>query len=213
MKFEIVKIEFIWVDLANMSRIHFNEENHTYQDLDSGLFLTPVSTVYSRYKNEFVVTGPMLINAGIKNNIHPRDVQDFWSLGTKYSQSKGTCIHLCLQCWIEYKILLDDDLKHWVFQFDELKISGDLSCEERVFSLEHLVCGTADLVVREFGVTDIYDFKSNKKLEKVAYGNKKMKDICSAFSDCNFSHYSIQLSLYAAMLELSGEFLVTPVMV
>jgi ATP-dependent exoDNAse (exonuclease V) beta subunit len=189
-----------------MTRIHFDESSHTYTDTETGEILTPVSSVIAKYKKEFVVTAQMLENAANKYLIPIEKIEDYWELNKKYSQNKGTAIHLLFQSYIEYGICLDDDLFYWLEQFNSLSIAAcEFYCEERIYSLEHAVCGTADLVVRSFGTTDIYDFKSNKKLEKTAYKNQKMLGLCSAFEDCNFSHYSIQLSLYARMLEMKGE--------
>ena len=53
-------------------------------------------------------------------------------------------------------------------------------------------------------VLDIIDFKTNKSIDKVSkYGNKCLTPL-EEFSDCNFFHYTLQLSLYAFMEEIKG---------
>lgn len=65
------------------------------------------------------------------------------------------------------------------------------------------IAGQVDLLVVDHdGGVFVVDFKTNKKIEKKSYFNPttktstKMKYPLNNLDDCNFSHYSLQLSLY-----------------
>ena len=94
--------------------------------------------------------------------------------------------------------------------FDYHEIPDGVYSELLVYSNELGVAGQADVVVVEKPYFDIGDYKTNKKMEKVSYQNKRtgkykmMLKPLQKLMDCNFMHYQLQLSLYAFMLELHG---------
>lgn len=63
------------------------------------------------------------------------------------------------------------------------------------------VCGQSDLVEIADGKVHITDYKTNKEIKTSGFTNwegitKKLKFPLSHMDDCNFNHYSIQLSMY-----------------
>jgi hypothetical protein len=93
--------------------------------------------------------------------------------------------------------------------------------EFRIYDPASGVCGTMDIVCqRTVGrnggnnvTVDLYDFKTNiengiqydsikrKGLEIVKDYNRRMRFPVEHLEDCNYTHYSLQLSLYAYMIE------------
>lgn len=78
--------------------------------------------------------------------------------------------------------------------------------ELRVWSDEFLVCGTSDIVIIEDGFVDIDDYKTNKAINIKSYKDKRnvyqmMKSPIGHLYDCNYTHYSLQLSMYMYFLE------------
>lgn len=69
------------------------------------------------------------------------------------------------------------------------------------------ISGQIDLIVRNGNDISIYDYKTNKEIKKKSFFNttKKrnvmMKYPLNNIMDCNFWHYSLQLSLYAYLVE------------
>ena len=69
------------------------------------------------------------------------------------------------------------------------------------------IAGTADLVVKSGNNIDILDWKSSKEIKKKSYFNSiKKKNLMMKYPltnimDSNYYHYSLQLSLYAYMLQ------------
>lgn len=45
------------------------------------------------------------------------------------------------------------------------------------------------------------DYKTNEKINMTSYNNKKMKAPFDFLDDCNFNHYTLQLNIYALLLE------------
>lgn len=79
--------------------------------------------------------------------------------------------------------------------------------EEIIFSSEYRIAGASDLVLKctksGTGQFDIEDFKTNvaKGIQFYSGYQKKMLHPIEHLEDCNFVHYSFQLSLYAYMVE------------
>ena len=69
------------------------------------------------------------------------------------------------------------------------------------------IAGQSDLVIKEGNKINIIDYKTNKELKQKSYFNPKtktyemMKFPLNKIMDCNFWHYTLQLSLYAWMIQ------------
>ena len=69
------------------------------------------------------------------------------------------------------------------------------------------VAGQIDLLVKDGNDIYIYDYKTNKEIKQKSYFNRNKKSYeCMKFPlnnvmDCNYMHYSLQLSLYAYLLQ------------
>lgn len=73
---------------------------------------------------------------------------------------------------------------------------------------DKLLAGQADKVFitskNDVRYIDIDDFKTNSKIKQAGYKGQKMKAPLSHLQDCNYSHYNLQISLYAWMMEQFG---------
>ena len=73
-----------------------------------------------------------------------------------------------------------------------------------IYSEALAIAGTIDLIVKNnvTGEYDIFDWKTSKKIETTSYGNKMgTHEVTKDVMDCNFYHYSLELSLYRYILE------------
>ena len=76
--------------------------------------------------------------------------------------------------------------------------------EVMVYSKELQMAGMMDLLVKNTvtGNYTILDWKTNKRISKTSFGNTKgSKPATEEIDDCNFMHYTLQLSLYRYILE------------
>ncbi len=95
--------------------------------------------------------------------------------------------------FLEEHGLVNDD-EH--FLFPELMVWSD----------EHKLCGTSDLVVQnnDYSIT-IVDWKTNKSINTRA-SRKGIQKPTEAIDDCNYMHYVLQLSTYAYIIETELDF-------
>lgn len=77
--------------------------------------------------------------------------------------------------------------------YPELIISND----------EFQVAGTSDKVEKIGQLVHVSDYKTSKEIEKEAFDNQMMFPPVN-LPDCNFYHYTMQLSLYGWMLQEQG---------
>jgi ATP-dependent exoDNAse (exonuclease V) beta subunit len=82
-------------------------------------------------------------------------------------------------------------------------IQKEMLPEFILYSKELGIAGTIDLLVKNIdGSYDIYDWKTSKKIEMNPYRGKcGILGPALTVGDCNFNHYSLQLSLYRYILE------------
>lgn len=63
-------------------------------------------------------------------------------------------------------------------------------------------CGTVDKTfAKAWNKVDVGDYKTSKTIEKTSYKSQRMLEPLNHLEDCNYNHYSLQLSIYAYMLE------------
>ena len=119
----------------------------------------------------------------------------------------GTKVHHEIEQWIKDGIDPIDikalNGKDWLQHF-KLKSDIDILSEVIVYSTELSIAGTVDILAKDnsTGLYEIIDCKTSKKIEMVSYGQKMgTHEITKNIMDCNFYHYSLQLSLYRYILE------------
>lgn len=66
------------------------------------------------------------------------------------------------------------------------------------------LAGMADKVIKEGRIIHIHDYKTSKEIEMEAFQDEKMKHPIHHLPSCNYFEYSLQLSIYAWMLEQVG---------
>ena len=82
--------------------------------------------------------------------------------------------------------------------------SQGVFAELLVWNEAYGVAGQVDKVIKRKKHIDLEDYKTNKKLATVGFRGAMMKYPLNSLPDCNISHYQIQLSLYAWMLQKRG---------
>ena len=83
----------------------------------------------------------------------------------------------------------------------------ELYPEVIVHSKKLKIAGTIDLIIynKECNEYNLVDWKTNKAIKKESFKNKKgIKNSTKDLNDCQYIHYSLQLSLYKFLLEECG---------
>lgn len=151
-------------------------------------------------------------------NAVQQEILDSWDEENRKSCERGTKIH----AEIENSFYKDPNAG----QLKKFGIGGKFECKKNYAELdleygvypEYLIyresddgilrlAGQVDLIIKSGNEITIVDHKSNKKIDQKSGYNTttrssaKMKYPLNTLDDCNFYHYSLQLSTYAWMLQ------------
>lgn len=193
-------------------KVHIIEETHQYFN-DEGEEYASLSRVLNTVKTPFDKEGRSVASAN-KEGVSQEEILKRWSDKAKDSTDHGTRIHKALEVFKQIGKVPDEfkDLKTVVQAV--MREYGEyyrLFSEVIVHNDEFKIAGTIDrpMLVSQHknSALDIDDFKTNKfkGIEYFSkYGNY-MREPFGYLTDCNFTHYTLQLSCYAYMLqELTG---------
>ena len=187
--------------------VSLNKETHEYKltgqpDLTFTSVTTFVDHFFEGFDAQKVAT--KLINNYPK--YAGRTVQSLiadWDAAANY----GTMVHDELEKWIKESIEPSDikaiNGKNWMENY-RLRSDIDVHSEVIVYSEELSIAGTVDILAKDnaTGTYDIIDWKTSKKINMTSYGQKMgTHQATGHLMDCNFYHYSLQLSLYRYILE------------
>jgi len=187
--------------------IVLNEELHEYRLIDRPeASFTSVTTYVEHFFEGFdaLKIATKLVNNHPKYSDHTvESLMAEWKATADY----GTRVHHEIEKWIKERIEPEDKKaihgRDWLAQY-ELRSDMDVLSEVIVYSTELSIAGTVDILAKDnaTGEYDIIDWKTSKKIETASY-RKKMGTHPSTrhVMDCNFYHYSLQLSLYRYILE------------
>lgn len=196
--------------------IRFDEESHTYTYACDGEYinLTSVSNILSRFKQKFDKEF-WLAKKAKERGITPEELDKEWQDKTNRALDRGTKYHK------EREEKLLKEKGHPIKYDGDIKVGYDLDNLKKgwypeliIYSLKHGICGTADRVLIEGDEFEIRDYKTNAKLvfepfmkfdpDTKSRHPVTMKAPVQHLPDVNGYHYTLQLSIYAYMLEQFG---------
>jgi hypothetical protein len=202
-------------------KYEFIEEGHYY--LCNGKRVGVSTTgLISQYEQKFD-SDTISQQVADKRDISQQEVLEEWRIENLHSTIKGSMVHEFAQSlWEgkEYKFdysnvpkeidldRLKSDINKLIPQakqfYEDYKDRYELiGCEIYLGDEEFDECGATDQVMlnKLTGGIAIIDYKTNKKIEKESYRHKKMLIPLHKYDDCNYIHYSIQLSDYKFKFE------------
>ena len=158
-----------------------------------------------------------------KKGISQQEVLEEWRIENLHSTIKGSMVHEFAQSLWEGKKYKFDYLKvPKEIDIDRLKSDIDklipqainfyndykdmyelIGCEIYLGDEDFDECGATDQILynKYTGGIAIIDYKTNKEIKRESYKHKKMLIPLHKFDDCNYVHYSIQLSGYKFKFE------------
>ncbi len=195
-----------------MSDLIFKEDTHQY--FVGKTELISVSKLISLYKKPFDSTGEIIKKCAERDGKTVEELRKEWDYERDSAALRGTNFHRQAQHWVETGEILNEDYKDVVEQLSKIPFRGKLKSEAKIFDKDLGLAGTCDLLA-EYGnnLVDLLDFKTNKRLLKKSFWDRETRNYqrmlypVNHLQDCNFVHYSIQLSLYGIILEQNGYFL------
>lgn len=199
----------------------FFDSTHTYFYKGQRVGISTTGLIH-QYSNEFD-KWEMSANVARKRGISQLQVLEEWRVENLHSTIKGSMIHEFAQSLWEGK--------DYIFNYDKLPSCIDkdrlmeellvmskqalnfyndykdmyelVGCEIYLGVPDYDECGATDIVLMNKYTEEILvaDFKSNKKIDYESFGHKKMLAPLNKYEDCNFIHYSLQLSAYCYKIE------------
>jgi len=179
----------------------FNEENHTYHLGDKQLM--GVTSYISKFKNKFD-SDSIAEKYAKKHGLDKQELLQKWKLEGEISAKNGTACHAIIENFIlTNKVeLLGVSEKEKI----AVKFINDFFLTQRLIPVDTEIIVYNDALASQIdciaknkeGQYFILDWKTNKKIDTYSYG-KSMKAPYEYLPDCNFYHYSLQLSLYKEM--------------
>jgi ATP-dependent exoDNAse (exonuclease V) beta subunit len=199
-----------------MKDLYFRAADHKYVSAnDDNISWTSVTKLISKFKPPFdrdeVATKASRNKKSKWYGLSKNEIISVWEKETQRALELGTWYHNerekdLLACdTIErngkalpiYKPIEEDGLKYSPDQ----RLTEGIYPEHFVYLKSAGICGQADRVEVYNNEVHVYDYKSNKEIKKEAYTSwdgvtSMLHGPLSHISDCNFNHYSLQLSVY-----------------
>lgn len=186
--------------------VTFKEDTHQYFNV-LGTEYKSVTTVLHNYTTPFDEDG-MAERVAMKQGRTKADVLAEWERLNTEACDYGTAIHLLMENYIKEGIRGETRHRALYDSFDQAMDEyvgrrRQILSELILWNDEARIAGTSDLVIElndeEFCIGD---FKTNKKFTFYSGFGDKMSYPVEHLTDCKYSVYSLQLSMYGYFHEL-----------
>lgn len=207
-------------------KYEFIEDGHYYLCNGKRVGISTTGLI-SQYENEFD-SETISKQVAEKQGKTQREILEEWRIENLHSTIKGSMIHEFAQSlWEgkEYKFdysnvpqeidldRLKSDIEKLIPQainfYNDYKNMYELiGCEIYLGDEDFDECGATDIVFLNKLTNEIViaDFKTNKEIKYESFKHKKMLLPLNKYDDCNYIHYSIQLSDYKYKFEKNTGF-------
>ena len=201
-------------------KLKFYEKSHTYKIGKKKLI--SVTSLISKFFPPFNAKEIARKLAKFQINKARKHGVRYWLNEWKEAAEHGTRVHE----WLEFHILNTEPEdswslleerdkkkieqgKEWLYEFGRTLNNPIFKPEVQVYSEDYGLAGTIDLMI--FVDSDenngdkeviLVDWKTNKKIDKRAYANKKgTHKITEELDACNYIKYALQLNTYKLIVE------------
>jgi ATP-dependent exoDNAse (exonuclease V) beta subunit len=187
----------------------FKEKYHKYYY--NGKDFTSVTTFLKKFKEEFESDKWSKIKAEEKG-VDQDQILEEWKILNERANFIGHATH----AWIEnffkgiyqpipkdFEIIDRIDKFNKIY-YEKLSKLNPIKFEQKVFSTKWKLAGTFDALFSYKDQLVIVDWKTNKKFDVESKYGKKLLEPFQTEDECKLTEYSIQISLYALMLEEIG---------
>jgi len=197
--------------------IQFTASDHKYQSINQSenIEWISVTTIIGLLKKPFDKDTTALKSSKNKRSkwygLTPKEIIAIWDQSNAVAIDLGTWYHNQRETdMVSHDTIgrLGRDISIVKpIEQDGVKLAPDQNLVEGIYP-EHMVylksagiCGQADRVEVIGNTIDLYDYKTNKEIKLNAYTNwegvtEKMLLPINHLDDCNYTHYSLQLSIY-----------------
>jgi hypothetical protein len=197
------------------SEVYLEPIEHVYVHKETGEKYKSVTTVLSMLEHHFDsdAVAEAIANQDDEKKkpeyvgMTKQQILDEWTRINREANEYGTEVHEILERYLlanKLYIPKSDYEREIITKFQKIDPmnSGEIFPEAVLFSKKHSLAGTSDLVEDCGEYVNIYDFKTNKRLLYLSEYNQWLKKPVSHLSDCQYNVYSLQLSIYAYMIQM-----------
>ena len=203
-----IDIMFLYTELNKFNDVVFTEQGHTYTV--GGKKATSVTTFIGQFKKPFE-RDFWAARSAQKENVELQDILDKWDSISLRACNKGSKFHAFAENYINNKVLpniiydFDIDIEAYNTIESQFLNFYEESKENLIPIRSELCIGSSTLGI--CGMVDqlyysktldglvIFDWKTNKKMNYTSkYGNTMLEPI-PHLEECEFTTYSLQLSL------------------
>lgn len=188
--------------------IVLDEQKHIYTNTEDGSFYKSVTTLLSTLQEKFKAD-EHAARIAERDGLIKEDILAKWKKINEDANEYGTKVHRVMENYIKspgysYRPV-DEQERQLVSSFQELNVlkSDTVHSEMILYSHEHKIAGTSDIIEEFHDYINVWDFKTNvsKGIQYMSKFNKWLYPPMDHLSDCNFNIYSLQLSLYGVLAE------------
>lgn len=172
----------------------FNKEAHTYSK-DGKEYIS--GSVFAHMFEKDFPRDMLAKKVAEKNGRTVEDVLEGWNSKGDISLMYGTLIHKCLETYIKYGELPNNEyLKEIVMDWANVSsYKGELESEKFVQDDDTRTCGVIDLLVKEGDKYILADFKTGDIYKKTKF------PFHLEWTQDRFTSYTLQLNFYRRILE------------
>jgi len=188
--------------------IVFDEASHTYTNSETKEKYISVTTLLGKYKPYFDKEAHSL-RVAQKEGVSQEYILDMWQQITNIATTRGSSIHKVMENYV-LDGRREDAFENLYNSYDYIVSKhigkyNEVYSEKLLWSHEYKVAGTADLLFIQKDGFVVGDFKTNKRFRYESQFNGWLMKPVDHLPECEYSIYSLQLSLYALMFEkMSG---------
>jgi hypothetical protein len=197
------------------SAVYLEPEEHVYIHKESGEKFKSVTTVLSMLEPEFPaeeVAQRISMQSDEDRNpkyvgMNKQQILDEWQRINDEANEYGTEVHEILERYLlanKIYIPKSDYEREIITKFQKIDpmTTGMIHPETILFSEKHRLAGTADIIEDCGDYFNVWDFKTNKKVNYISQFGHWLNKPLSYLSDCQYNIYGLQMSIYAYMYQM-----------
>ena len=182
-----------------------DHEKHIYTNVKTGEPYISVTNFISNYKKPFDKDF-WSKKIAERQGVAQESVLEAWKKITTTAQDRGTKIHLVMERFLKDNYV-EEGFEELTDSFSKktsalIKNDSVIESERLLYNHDYKVAGTADLIVENGNTFYILDFKTNKAFNFVSKYNDYFYSPIDYLPQCEFTTYTIQMSIYAYMHEI-----------
>lgn len=184
----------------------FTEEDHRYTNPETGEDYISATTLLGKYKPVFQ-KDKYSKRVAEREGVEQETILNHWKNLTSIACDRGSGIHEAVENYIKdgnWDDNYDEILLTFQDLFERVGSNNEIRSEVILWNDDYKIAGMTDILIEEDKYFRIWDIKTNKRIRttNTFREDKFLKEPIDFLPNCEYSVYSLQLSLYAYLYEL-----------